>query len=261
MKNNNRSYLFVPATDKLLSKIPLCKADAVIIDLEDSIPESDKMESLKRVVEFLKDNNNQNIYIRINSDNYKEEISQLDGFEIKGYMIPKTETVSDVDKISAVTSKEIIALVESINGVINIDSIAKCDRVSAIAFGAEDFTSQAGIFNDDFYLSYTKNRIVLHTKACNKNVIDTISLNIKDEEKYRAVALNSKKFGFDGKLAIHPMQVDIINDIFNDDIKLYVDIVSKYDSSDLAVLEIDGKIYEKPHIDAMKRKIKEYYND
>lgn len=262
MKNKYRSFLFVPATDKLLNKIPVCKADVIIIDLEDSIPEVDKSDALKRAIDFLSNYSYEcDVFVRVNSDNFKNEILALDCLAIKGYMLPKTEGEADINKISALTSKEIIALIESAKGIVNIDTIAQNARVTMIAFGAEDFTSQNGIENDDMFLSYPKSRIVLYAKANKKWVIDTMSLVIHDTTKYRELAINSRKFGFDAKLAIHPMQVDVINEVFSEDIKHYKDIVTKYEKSALAVVEIGGKIYEKPHIDAMKRKIKEYYND
>lgn len=261
MKNKPRSFLFVPAIEKLLSKIETCDADAVIIDLEDSIPDYDKQDALKRVATFLNGYSyNHSIYIRINKTRIKTEVFELDIFPIKGYMLPKSESSCDIDVISALTNKEIIALVESAAGIVKVCEIARHERVTMIAFGAEDYTSECGIENDDAFLLYPKSKIVINAKANNKYVIDTMSLNIRDRGRYKIVAENTKKLGFDAKLAIHPMQVEVINKVFNDDIAYYEDIVNRYENSGKSVYEIDGTVYEKPHIDAMKRKIKEFYN-
>ncbi len=262
MKNNPRSFLFVPATEKLLNKIADCNSDAVIIDLEDSIPEYDKADALNRVISFLGKNSvDCDTYIRVNREGYNKEISALDMFPIEGYMLPKCEKSSDIDKVSFLTDKSIIALIESASGLVGIKEIARHGRVTMLAFGAEDYTSECGIENEDKFLMYPKSKIVLYAKAYKKYVIDTMSLNIRDKDSYRALAENSRKLGFDAKLAIHPMQVDVINKIFDDSIEYYENIVGQYENSGLAVLEIDGNVYEKPHIDAMKRKIKEFYHD
>lgn len=262
MKSKPRSFLFVPAIEKLLNKIETCNADAVIIDLEDSIPASDKVDALERTLNFLVGYSyNRDIYVRVNRDRYDTEIPALDVFSIKGYMLPKSENLCDIDAVSELTKKEIIALIESAMGLANVSETAKHKRVTMLAFGAEDYTSECGIENEDAFLVYPKSKIVLYAKANGKYVIDTMSLNIRDEESYKILAEKTKKFGFDAKLAIHPMQVEVINKVYNDDIAYYEDIVNRYDSSGKGVLEIDGTVYEKPHIDAMKRKIKEFYND
>lgn len=261
MKNKPHSFLFVPATEKLLNKIEICNSDAVIIDLEDSIPAPDKADALGRTLEFLAEYSyNHDIYVRVNSDRFNTEIPLLDAFAIKGYMLPKCENTSDIDTVSKLTQKELIALVESAAGLANVSETAKHERVTMLAFGAEDYTSECGIKNEDTFLVYPKSKIVLYAKANGKYVIDTMSLNIRDEKNYKILAENTKKFGFDAKLAIHPMQIEIINKVFNDDIAYYEDIVNHYENSGKGVVEIDGTVYEKPHIDAMKRKIKEFYN-
>jgi citrate lyase subunit beta/citryl-CoA lyase len=262
MKNKYCSFLFVPATEKLLNKIETCNADAVIIDLEDSIPDYDKCNALKRTTEFLKSYSyNRAIYVRVNPNRFETEISILDDFQINGYMLPKCENIAYIDDVSNLTEKEIIALIESALGVVNVDEIAKHRNVTMLAFGAEDYTSECGIENSDAFLAYPKSKLVLHAKSNKKHVIDTMSINIRDDVSYRVEAEQSKKYGFDAKLAIHPMQVDVINTIFNDDIEYYKKIVSQYEKKGVAVLEIDGRVYEKPHIDATKRKIKELCND
>lgn len=261
MKNKPHSFLFVPAIEKLLNKIETCNADAVIIDLEDSIPVSEKCNALERTRKFLEVYSyNHDIYVRVNRGRFDTEIASLDTFAIKGYMLPKCENTSDIDGVSKLTQKELIALIESAAGLVNVSDIAKHKRVTMLAFGAEDYTSECGIKNKDEFLVYPKSKIVLYAKANGKYVIDTMSLNIRDEKNYKILAENTKKFGFDAKLAIHPMQVEIINKVFNDDIAYYEDIVNRYENSGKGVIEIDGTVYEKPHIDAMKRKIKEFYN-
>ena len=257
------SILFVPATEKLLPKIEECSANMVIIDLEDAIPDNEKTSALCILKTFLEEYSySKDIYVRINCNRLREEIQVLNCYDIKGYMLPKTESVSDIEKISCIANKKnIVALVETAMGIINIGEIAKSDKISMIAFGAEDYTTQCKIKNDSLFLAYPKSKIVAYSKAFNKPVFDTISLNITDKELYRKEVYDSYNYGFDGKLAIHPMQIDIINEIYhNIDIEYYKHIIYEYEKNGQGVLNINGKVFERPHIEQIKRKLKEFYN-
>lgn len=258
MKKYN-SFLFVPANEKMLAKIEKVKADAVIIDLEDAVLPEDKDKALWLVDSFLQTYSYHiDIFIRINPLRMKRELEVLNKYKIKGYMLPKTETKDDVENLKRLSQdKQIIALIESPKGIINISEIVGYSGVDMAAFGAEDYTTQCGIKNTDEFLVYPKSKMVAYAKAYNKPVIDTISLNITSEEDFMKSAQNSKDFGFDGKLAIHPMQVDIINQVFADDIKYFKYVVNEYEKQGKGVLNLDGKVFEKPHIDAMRRIIEE----
>lgn len=267
MKNSYRSFLFVPATDKLLKKIKDSTADAIIIDLEDAIFEADKDLALKRAFGYLKENaehiRNKMIFVRINPERFEEEIRILNKTIVCGYMLPKTETKKQIRKIKkSAKDKKIIALIESARGILNAEEVVKYKGTSMVAFGAEDYTTKCDISNTHENLIYPKSKIVTIAKAYKKPAIDTISLNIGDKALYREEAEKSKNLGFDAKLAIHPMQVEVINEVFSlldaADMK---NIVEAYENSDRAVTTINGKVFEKPHIDAMKRKIEEYENE
>lgn len=257
MVNKYRSLLFVPATEKMLPKIENCKADAVIVDLEDAILEEDKDNALYRLEGFLKVYSyKKDLFARINPMRMEKETAILNQYDIKGYMLPKTEKAADVDLFAeAAGDKQIIALIESAMGIVNSEEIIINNNVSMAAFGAEDYTTQCGIENKPEFLVYPKSKLVAVAKAYKKPVIDTISLEIHNIDSYTKEAESSKKFGFDGKLAIHPMQVDTINRIFCDDLEYYKYIVAEYEKKNEAVLNINGKIFEKPHIDAMRRRI------
>lgn len=263
MENNNHSFLFVPATEKMLSKIEKCAADSIIIDLEDAILENDKDSALNRLEIFLKGYSYKtDIFIRINPTRVKQETTILNRYAIKGYMLPKTEYSEYIDNFAeSAGDKRIIALIETAVGVVNAREIIKNQHVYIVAFGAEDYTEQCGIKNDIEYLIYPKSKLVAYAKAYKKPVIDTISLNIRDEKKYIIEAQNSRDFGFDGKLAIHPMQVEVINKIFSDNINYYKFIISEYDKCNTGVLNLNGRVFEKPHIDAMRKKIEDTNNE
>ncbi len=260
MRNKYRSLLFVPATQKLLPKIETTTADAIIVDLEDAILETDKDSALDLLCGFLsRYSYRTDIYVRVNPSRVSIELPRLNEFPIKGYMLPKSENAIMIHAFHELApGKEIIALIETAIGMVSLKQIAFDENVSMLAFGAEDYTTQCGIKNENEFLAYPKSMIVAHSKACGKMAIDTISLNITEPEAYEAEARKSKDYGFDGKLAIHPMQVEIINRVFIDDIEYYKRIVSEYEKCGEGILRLDGEVFEKPHIEAMKRRIKDY---
>ena len=159
-----KSLLFVPAKEKMLRKIGTLEADAYIIDLEDSIEESDKETALKLVCEFL-DNIEETRYtivIRVNKDRYTKEITKLSSYDVS-FMLPKYEQHSDY--INLPIGKDYIALIETPLGILNAREIASDSKIVALAFGAEDFTAGIGMDNCVELLLYPKSTLVVCAKA------------------------------------------------------------------------------------------------
>ena len=249
-----RSLLFVPAEERRLAKIGKTDADAYIIDLEDSIAQEDKEEALNRTVDFLRTYNAGNLFIRINRARYETELNALDQFHV-GFMLPKIECESDYGAATVILKgHKVIALIESAAGVVNSNLIASIPWVTALAFGAEDFTVATNISNDTESLSVPKSLIALAAKANQKIVYDTPCFHIKDEGLLNSELQQALKLGYDGKLAIHPSQIDSINDAFRVLNPMYVrKVIKEFEASGTAVCEIDGRVYEKLHIDRLKR--------
>lgn len=249
-----RSLLFVPAEERRLAKIGKTNADAYIIDLEDSIAQEDKEEALNRTVGFLRTCGAENLFVRVNRTRYRIELEALDHFRV-GFMLPKIESEADYESAQGILKKHrIIALIETATGVVNSNSIASIPWVTALAFGAEDFTVATNISNDTESLFVPKSLIALAAKSNQKKVYDTPCFHIKDIGVLNSELLQAMKLGYDGKLAIHPSQIDFINEAFKlldpDYIKRIIKI---YESSGNSVCEINGKVYEKLHIDRLKR--------
>lgn len=253
------SLLFVPAKKKMLDKIAHTEADAVIIDLEDAVAEADKKTALEELKSFLAQPHSEKIFVRLDGNLMDEQLDVLKQYPLVGYMIPKFEDPERlVSRIPLFAEKQIIALVETPLGAVNINQIAGCPWVSAIAFGAEDYTCATGMKNCAQTLHYVKSRLVMYSKAWGKPIYDTPSFELTDMELLQKEAELVMDMGFDGKLAIHPKQIPVINQVFTAcDAEYLSDVIARYESSGEAVLTIDGKVYEKMHIAHMKRILKE----
>lgn len=255
-----KSILFVPCKPKMLSKISSSDADAFIIDLEDSINEQDKQQALNDACEYLALIPNKTIFVRIDGNHFEEELLKLREYSFAGYMIPKFEDPNAYEQYESLfTQKQIIALVETPLGIVNLKKISSSSFVDVIAFGAEDFTSAIGMKNCAETLNYARSVIVTFGKAFGKKVIDTPSFIIDDSVALENEIQNAVDMGFDGKLAIHPKQVPIINELFQQfDLNRMQEIVALYEEAGQAVLKIEGKIYEKMHIAHFKRVLREH---
>lgn len=141
-------------------------------------------------------------------------------------------------------------------GLVNLREAASCAWVSAIAFGAEDYTAAVMMENSSEYLTGIKAAIVMHAKAFGKLALDTPFMNLNDDERFIAEVNISADLGFDGKLAVHPKQTAKINDIFSrrNDPEFMREVIRLYESCGEGAVSIGGKIYEKMHI-ARFRKI------
>ncbi len=254
------SLLFVPAKERMISKVGELEADAYILDLEDSIAKEDKDIALEYIVSFLKRNSVcSNIIVRINPERVEKELSILDEFEHIGFMLPKFENpLVYKESIKYLKKHFVIALLESPKAIIKLDNICQTEWLKAIAFGAEDYTTIVNMENRIDNLQYHKNRIVTYAKAYEKQVFDTPSFRIDDIDEFHRDVDNAVALGFDGKLSISPKHIQYINYAFkNHDIDYLENIVKRYDADGNTVDIINGRIYEKMHIERYRKILKE----
>ena len=255
-----RSLLFVPAKEKMLQKISILSSDGYIIDLEDSINEDEKEKALDVLCAFLKNYDKiPNVYIRLNKGRYYSEAKKLHCFNV-GFMLPKFEYIKDYNDLESLWNQHsVIALIETPLGIVNLHETAMCSWIDALAFGAEDYTAKMNMQNNDELLLSTKSLLVTYAKAYSKKIFDTPSFKISNQEDFEKEVTLSVSLGFDGKLLINPKQIEFVNKSFGEvDLEHLSYVVSEYDKRGTAVAVIDGKIYEKMHINRYRRIINEH---
>ncbi len=254
--NKIKSLLFVPSNEKFLAKIPTLVADAIIFDLEDSVlPENKQMalELLKKNLTDFQNEKKSKWFVRLNKENALFEAAELDLPFIDGFMLPKFENSQEYHYLEKY-NKIIIALIETPMGMVGLSEISNCSYVSALAFGAQDYTASVNMINQDDYLNPVKSMLVNYAKAYKKFVYDTPCFTFRDEEQMKKEVQNSANLGFDGKLAINPKQIEIINEAFlGHDFDYMREVIAEFKSRNVAVMEYNGKIYEKMHIDRFQK--------
>ncbi len=256
------SWLFVPCSERFLSKPDGIKyADNVIFDLEDSLKPSEKEKGLELLCSAMKEGRpsaDQGVFARLNKDRLEKEIKSLKDLDIDGFMLPKFEDTGDIDEYrTLIGQKKIVPLVETCRGIIGLERFAEDERICAIALGGEDYCAGLGVETNDDALIMARSRIVLYAKAAGKTAIDTISTQYRDTALFEEELNRSAAFGFDGKLMIHPAQTKVSHELQKSvPREILESIIKEFESRKEGAVMINGRLYERPHIERLKKIIK-----
>jgi citrate lyase subunit beta/citryl-CoA lyase len=240
-----RSCLSVPGSSpKMLAKGPTLPADMVFMDLEDSVAPLAKEEARGNVIEALKNNDwgDKTVVVRINSidtqwaaDDLKTVVEGA-GEHLDCIMIPKVQHAHEVKFVDHMlrmieTNKGLdkrIGLeiqIETATGLKNIHEIAHAsDRAETLIFGPADMSASLGLptvtaglpmpgYPGDHW-HWVLETILVAARDAGLQVIDGPYLLIKDLDGFREMAMRARSLGYDGKWALHPGQIDVLNDVF-----------------------------------------------
>ena len=259
------TYLYVPGNKlEFVKKGTEKGADKIIIDLEDSIPISRKDEVRTEVCNFLKSNQNNNCFVRINSiDNIQsKDLEQLIKIGHQNIVIPKIENESYIIKSGSYEKfKNIIVLVETALGMSQLIEIGNKIKITAAGIGEVDFSSDLRILEDDNILNYYRSNLVYISRILNlPKPIGGVYKNFNDNAGLKNFGNNLKNLGFGSLQLIHPNQIEVVKKIFTptkEDIKEAENLlktISEYENSGVGVfVGDDGSIVDA----AMIRKAKE----
>lgn len=280
-----RTALFAPGNrpDRVEKALGL-DADAVIMDLEDAVPFAEKESTRKTVRDLLDKYPGKRMYVRINALNTpyaKEDIAALGSKNIVGLMLPKVESpddliafgrlLTDLEKDSGLIegSLEVLSICETAKGLEEIYSIASVktepNRDMIIAFGAADYTLDLGISltREGRELDYPRTRLPIVSKAAGIGPpLDTPwMVDLKDIDGLVADAQRAKAYGFQGKVVIHPTQIQPCHDVFTPtqaEIDYARKIVEAFEAAERegkAAIQLDGKFIDYPVVERARRTI------
>lgn len=228
-----RSLLFVPGNNpRFLEKAKTIQADIVCFDLEDSIPDSEKVNARNLIRETLKSRSQYipDVYVRTNSPTsgkISDDLEQIIQNGIDGIVLPKINNSKEllkIEKIIASLEKKrklepisLIPSIESAQGVVSAYDIASCSkRISALVFGVFDLLNDMGIeyTKQPDGAKYARAKIPLDAKAAGVHAIDAIWQDLKDEKGLKEDCTIGKNLGYAGKSIIHPDQIPITHEAF-----------------------------------------------
>lgn len=274
-----RSYLFVPAT--ALAKLPKALAsgaDALILDLEDSVPLQEKTRARAALVEALREPPGHPTYVRINAlstPSALDELLEIGAAVPTGVMLPKVGAASDLhiaDWILAQVERrrgvpegsiELLPIIETGRGVAAAEPIARAvKRVTRLMLGAADLGLDMNLDLDaeTGVLAQARFALALASRVAGLlPPLDTPILDLQDAEKLRNSAINARAAGFGGKACIHPAQVPIVNEVFTpsaaelEQARKVIAAFEKAEREGAAALVVDGAMIDYPVVERARR--------
>lgn len=277
-----RSLLFVPGdSEKKLSKVDTCGADAIILDLEDAVAPSNKASARRMVADFLKarppELRSIQLWVRVNPFDTgltAEDLAAVVAGAPDGIVQPKIDGPADVATLSKMLDD-----LESDNGIaagsIRILPVATetpiapfrlgdfatagLARLAGLTWGAEDLSAALGASTNlgsdgkwAFTYQMVRSLTLLAAHAVGVPAIDTLYVDFRDDEGLRTACRAARAEGFAGRLAIHPAQVAGINEAFSpseDEIAFAQRVVDLFAANPGAgTLGLDGKMLDMPHL-------------
>jgi citrate lyase subunit beta/citryl-CoA lyase len=240
-----RSCLSVPgSSEKMLAKAPGLGADMVFLDLEDAVAPLEKPAARGKVVKAINDLDwgDTVLCVRVNAWDtewtYRDVIEVVEGAgeRLDELMLPKVQNAGDVQaldmlltQIEKTTGRQsrvgIEAQIETARGIINVEEIcAASDRLETIILGPVDMSASmempslaGGLDIPDYpgdYFHYVFVKILMAGRANGLQVIDGPYVKVRDPEGFREFCKRTQILGYDGKWALHPDQVTILNEVF-----------------------------------------------
>lgn len=242
-----RSCLSVPgSSERFLAKAPTIPADMTFLDLEDAVAPKEKEAARAKVVDAIRNLSwdDRVLCVRVNAWDtkytYKDVIEVVSnaGERLDEIMMPKVQRASEVVAMDLLLSQieadcglkighiGLEAQIETTLGLINVEEIcAASPRLETIVFGPADFAASmempvltGGVQIPEYpgdHFHYVFSKILMAGRANNIQVIDGPYLKIKDIEGLRNYCLRTKTLGYDGKWALHPDQVEVINQLYS----------------------------------------------
>jgi citrate lyase subunit beta/citryl-CoA lyase len=281
-----RTALFVPGNrpdrvDKAVSS----GADVVIIDLEDAVPPSQKEESRPKAREKVTAFRESEILVRVNAIGSEFLAGDLEEIVVEGLhciIVPKVEKREDIREIDGRLGEaekknglepgaiSVIPLIESARAVQNVFEILSEKsgprRLFTAAFGAADYTLDMGVEKtmEGTELHYPRSRIAVACRAAEVDPpLDTpFMIDVKNVEALTADAQRARQLGFQGKLCIHPIQIEPCHAVFSptaeeiDHAQRVIQAFEDAEARGIGAIQLDGKFIDPPIVERSRRIVK-----
>lgn len=275
---NARSWLFAPGdSEKKMTKATEGSADIVILDLEDAVAPENKPAAREAVSGFLKSqaSGHERLWVRVNPLDGPHTLTDLAAVmpgKPGGIMLPKANGREDVELLDHYLSalevangiepgstRVLVLVTETAEGMLNTGVYKGAPRVVALSWGAEDLADDLGAsenLNPDggygFTYELARTFCLLGAAAAGVLAIETIQGDFKDLDGLRRRAEKVRRDGYRGMLAIHPAQVEVINEAFTpteEEIANAREIVDLFAANpSVGTIGHKGAMLDRPHL-------------
>jgi citrate lyase subunit beta / citryl-CoA lyase len=276
----NRSFLFAPGNvARRVEKALGLDADAVIVDLEDSVAIAEKAATRKAVADALSRPRRGRGYVRVNAPSTPfcfGDLNEVLHRGIEGIVLPKVESAADLHAIDwlvwnlerergiAEGSIDLVPQIETAAGVQRIDRVLQARslrpyksawRVKRVAFGAADYAHELGlsVSLDETELAEVRARVVLASRAAGlEGPIDSPWFHFKEPAAFARALERSRRGGFQGRLCVHPDQIAPVNAAYlpsGEELARAERIVAAFRQAEArgeAAVQVDGEMVDYP---------------
>lgn len=251
------AWLFCPADRPDRYEKAAAAADVVIVDLEDAVAVDHKPAARESLLGLSLDPDRTVIRVNaVSTDEFERDLGVLTKTPYRRVMLAKTESV---EHVRALDGYEVIALIESPLGAVAVHDILAASNVVGAMWGAEDLIAalggnssrfpdgaRAGTYRD--VVSHVRSSTLLAAKAHGLFALDSVFLDIDDLDGLRRESDDAVAVGFDGKVAIHPRQVQVIREAYvptNDEVD-WAGRVLEAVASNRGVFTFEGQMVDAP---------------
>ena len=281
----SRSFLFVPAdSERKLEKAEGIDADALILDFEDAVAPQARPAARQLAAAYLK--GKQNTWVRINPIDTDDALPDLEAVMPSapaGIILPKPRTAKDAVVLAKLLdgfeeqhgiesgSTRIMALcTEHPAALFSLDGyIGATSRLYGLSWGAEDLAAAVGASTnrdeDGHWLpqyELARSLCLFAAAAAEVAAVDTVFTDFRDLDGLLRYARKARRDGFNGMLAIHPAQVDVINAAFEpttEELQYAERIIRLFDENPgSGTVGLDGKMIDRPHLIQAQRLLQAY---
>jgi citrate lyase subunit beta/citryl-CoA lyase len=258
------TLLFVPGhRESMLAKAPTLPADAIVFDLEDSVPEAERARARELVNAALTSwpaASADQPFVRINAPALG--MLELDAEAIPpasnaGVLIPKVDRPAELDVLASLPGlrgRALLVSIETPRSLFHVEGFADHPAVGGLFLGSEDLTQALGVRRtaEGAELALPRLLVVAAARAAGKAAFDSICPEFRDLDVLRRDAVTGADAGFDGKFAIHPAQLPIIVDAFMpsaEDLDRAERVVQAFDEAvghGRAAVAVDGQMVDPP---------------
>jgi citrate lyase subunit beta/citryl-CoA lyase len=275
-----RSALYVPGdSERMLQRSATVPSDMLLLNLEDGVALSKKNAARENIASALKntDFGDREVVVRVNPLNTeigRNDLARIIPLRPDGICLPKMEKASEIQAAdNAILELEIIhgvpegstrlhAMIESAGGLLHSPEIAAASRrMASLIFGSADYANDVRCRpgEDRSELLLALQMIVVSARSATIDAIDAPCFDIRNRGLLYSEAAHARRLGFDGKSALHPDQLSIINQIFDvtpEEISWAERAIAELDEAEnrgRALTTIEGKLLDNPHRAAAER--------
>ena len=270
------TYLFVPATeDRKVAKAMQSGADAVILDLEDSIIDAMKETARLHLAEYLRAQppaaTGPQVWVRVNNTDalFAADVKAIPWKNVSGAVLPKAERAERIRTLASAGAKRVLPIIESAAGFKALSDLAATGSVERFAIGTWDLAIDIGIVavkpDDSELIWQLRGDLVLASRQLDlPPPVDGVHAQFDDDEGLKTLSERVHRMGFGAKLLIHPRQIAVVASVFRPGehaLEHARDVIRAYDNAvreGRGAVQLNGEMVDRPIVERARALLRRY---